>query len=73
MKRKKKKYRVRNWGEYSKGLVNRGSLTVWFDEKSIIERAVDWEQDGRIESHQHSIKLILNNNIIKKLRFIYES
>ena len=31
----RKKYRIRNWREYNKGLVNRGSLTVWFDEKSI--------------------------------------
>ena len=31
----KKKYRIRNWREYNKALVNRGSLTIWFDEKSI--------------------------------------
>jgi hypothetical protein len=34
---KKKQYRIRNWSEYSKALVNRGSLTVWFDEDSIAE------------------------------------
>ena len=33
----RKKYRIRNWREYNKALVNRGSLTVWFDEKSIAE------------------------------------
>ena len=33
----KKQYRIRNWSEYNKALVNRGSLTVWFDEKSIAE------------------------------------
>lgn len=33
----KKKYRIRNWSEYNKALVNRGSLTIWFDEKSIAE------------------------------------
>lgn len=33
----KKQYRIRNWSEYNKALVNRGSLTVWFDEKSIDE------------------------------------
>jgi len=32
---KKKKYRIRNWPEYNKSLVKRGSLTLWFDEKSI--------------------------------------
>jgi hypothetical protein len=28
----KKKYKVRNWGEYNKSLINRGSLTVWISE-----------------------------------------
>jgi hypothetical protein len=32
---KKKRYRVRNWKEYNKSLVNRGRITLWFDEKSI--------------------------------------
>lgn len=27
----KKVYRVRNWSEYNKGLVSRGSLSIWFD------------------------------------------
>ena len=35
----KHRYRVRNWSEYDRALVNRGSLTVWFDEESI---AKDW-------------------------------
>lgn len=34
---RKKQYRIRNWREYNKALVNRGSLTVWFDEKCIAE------------------------------------
>ena len=34
---RKKQYRIRNWSEYNKALVNRGSITVWFDEKSIEE------------------------------------
>lgn len=33
----KKVYRVRNWKEYNQNLVNRGSITLWFDEKSIDE------------------------------------
>ena len=32
---KKQQYRIRNWKEYNKALVNRGSLTVWFDKNSI--------------------------------------
>ena len=31
----KHRYQVRNWSEYDRALVNRGSLTVWFDEQSI--------------------------------------
>lgn len=32
---KKKSYRIRNWSEYSKALVNRGSITVWFDPETV--------------------------------------
>jgi len=31
----KNKYRIRNWAEYNQSLVNRGSITFWFDEESI--------------------------------------
>lgn len=31
----KKDYRVRNWKDYNKSLVNRGSITFWIDEKNI--------------------------------------
>ena len=31
----KKAYRVRNWSEYNKSLKQRGSLTVWINEKSL--------------------------------------
>jgi hypothetical protein len=33
--KKKNKYRTRNWKEYSQALVNRGSITFWFDEDAI--------------------------------------
>lgn len=39
------RYRVRNWPEYNRALVARGSLTFWFDEESI---AV-WRQTERRE------------------------
>jgi len=32
---KKQAYRIRNWGHYNRALAKRGSLTVWFDEKSV--------------------------------------
>lgn len=33
--KKKKTYRIRNWSDYNKALVNRGSLTLWVDESSV--------------------------------------
>lgn len=33
--KKKDKYRTRNWKEYNQSLVNRGSITFWFDEDSV--------------------------------------
>jgi IS5 family transposase len=29
------KYRIRNWGEYNRALIQRGSLTVWFSEEAL--------------------------------------
>jgi hypothetical protein len=29
------RYRLRNWHEYNRALINRGRLTVWFDEQAI--------------------------------------
>jgi hypothetical protein len=31
----KYRYRVTNWAEYDRAWVNRGSLTVWFDEETV--------------------------------------
>lgn len=33
--KKKQSYKIRNWKEYNQALVNRGSLTYWFDEEVI--------------------------------------
>src|SRR5687768_6277566 len=35
MKKKTTRYQVRNWKEYNKGLVQRGSLPFWVEEKAI--------------------------------------
>jgi hypothetical protein len=34
IQKKKDKYRIRNWKEYNRSLVNRGSITFWFEEKA---------------------------------------
>ena len=39
---KKEKYRVTNWSDYNKALINRGDITIWFDEDSLSE----WFDDG---------------------------
>ncbi len=36
--RVKAQYRVTNWREYDRALVERGSLTVWFDEEFVQEQ-----------------------------------
>src|SRR5262245_37393491 len=39
---KKASYRIRNWAEYDRALVRRGSLTIWVDEHALR----DWEYRG---------------------------
>lgn len=34
MEKTKAKYKTRNWSEYNKALIDRGSLTVWLDESN---------------------------------------
>jgi hypothetical protein len=51
--KKKDKYRIRNWRQYNQSLVNRGSITFWFDEAAIarwysIERS---DKPGRPETY----------------------
>lgn len=43
----KKAYRVRNWKDYNKSLVQRGSLTFWFSEEVINS----WESSPKSNSH----------------------
>ena len=45
-KKKKVQYRVRNWREYNKALVQRGSLTLWLEEKTI-ESWLNRERSGK--------------------------
>lgn len=46
MARRKKTYRIRNWSDYNKALVQRGSLTIWLDQKSIST----WYHDELIQA-----------------------
>jgi len=38
----KQKYRIRNWADYNKSLINRGSITFWINEESI----KNWNSKG---------------------------
>lgn len=49
---KKQNYRIRNWGNYNKALVKRGSLTLWFDEESI----KNWYDTKKTEKRGHPYK-----------------
>ena len=33
--KEKTRYKVTNWADYDRARVNRGNLTIWFDEASI--------------------------------------
>lgn len=57
----KKVYRVRNWSEYNKGLVARGSLYVWFNKGHILS------EQGAHGNRAYSDMLILCALTIKQL------
>ena len=53
LSKKKDTYRIRNWRQYNQSLVNRGSITFWFDEQAIskwysVERA---DKPGRPDTY----------------------
>ncbi|AWN72435.1 transposase [Legionella anisa] len=54
-------YRVRNWPEYNKGLVSRGSLHVWFN-KNYIKSA-----EGSHGNESYSDALVLCALTIRQL------
>lgn len=62
----KKAYRVRNWKDYNKSLVQRGSLTFWFSEEIIN----NWKSNPKEHSHgnqKYSNMLILCALTIRQL------
>lgn len=40
-------YRVRNWSQYNRSLINRGNVTLWFDEASLANWSSSKERRGR--------------------------
>lgn len=61
-------YRIRNWAEYNRSLVQRGSLTVWFSEDAIktwLEESVGKKGRGRPKTY--SDEAILSALIIREV------
>jgi hypothetical protein len=54
-KKNKKKYKVTNWSDYNKALINRGSLTVWINE----DVKTNWSGKGRYTYSDQCIETIL--------------
>lgn len=54
----KKSYRIRNWREYNRSLVQRGSLTIWCDESALTQ----WVQPQR--SGRRGASNVYSNNAI---------
>jgi hypothetical protein len=62
---KKDKYRTRNWKEYNQSLVNRGSITFWFDEDSIEKWYSTEQADGPGRPNTYSDQAIRCGLMIK--------
>jgi len=66
--KKKTKYRVRNWSDYNRSLINRGSLTFWISEE-LIANWLRTEQTGtRGRSVQYSDSAITG---LASLKFVF--
>ena len=57
-------YRIRNWSEYNRALVNRGSLTIWFSEDTI-DKWFASKSGGRGRPFIYSDEMIVTALIMK--------
>lgn len=63
----KKSYRVRNWSDYNEALVNRGSITFWFNEECIAQWRSDKKAGGRGRPEEYSDLVIKTGLTLKAL------
>ena len=63
----KKGYRVRNWKDYNEALVNRGSITFWFNEECIRRWKSEQGKKGRGRPEQYSDLAIETGLTLKAL------
>jgi hypothetical protein len=58
----KAKYRIRNWNQYNKSLIQRGNITVWFSEDAIKKWAAPREVGKRGRPKLFSDDALLHNS-----------
>lgn len=63
----KAKYRIRNWNDYNKSLIQRGSITVWFPEDAIKKWTAQKESGKRGRPKLYSNDAILTALIIRSV------
>lgn len=65
--RMKTKYRIRNWNDYNKSLIQRGSITIWFSEDAIKKWIAPREIEKRGRPKLYSDDAILTVLIIRSV------
>ena len=63
----KTEYRIRNWKEYNKSLVQRGGITVWFSEDAINKWSAEKKQGKKGRPFSYSDDAILTALIVRSV------
>lgn len=63
----KSSYRVRNWREYNRSLIERGSLTIWCDEKALSQWLEKVRTGRRGASNTYSDMAIVTALVLKEV------
>ena len=64
----RRQYKINNWPEYNRALINRGSLTVWVEENAVEGWLAQREPKQRGRPKQYSDEAIL---MLITLRFVF--
>jgi len=63
----KTKYRIRNWSQYNRSLVQRGSINIWFSEDSVKKWNASSKQKKKGRPYSYSDDAILTGLLIKSV------
>jgi hypothetical protein len=66
-KKTKRQYRIRNWTQYNKALVARGSLTLWIDDRSLETWLSADSRVGRGRPHLYADAAILCSLLLREV------